>query len=49
MAERLKRREGVENLEDTYGMTWVRKDLQAQHRGELLSVENRKIPNRNLM
>jgi hypothetical protein len=48
MAERLKRREGVENLEDTYGMTWVRKDLQAQHRGQLLSVEDRKIPNRKL-
>jgi hypothetical protein len=49
MAERLKRREGVENLEDTYGMTWVRKDLQAQHRGQLLSVEDRRIPNRKLI
>ena len=48
MAERLKRREGVENLEDTYGMTWVRKDLQAKHKGQLLSVEDRKIPNRTL-
>jgi hypothetical protein len=49
MAERLKRREGVENLEETYGMTWVRKDLQAKHKGELLSVENRNIPKRKLM
>lgn len=48
MAERLKRREGIENLEDTYGMTWVRKDIQATHRGQLLPVEDRKIPQRIL-
>jgi len=46
MAERLKRREGVENLEDTYGMTWVRKDIKSQHMGELIPVENRKISKR---
>lgn len=48
MAERLKRREGVENLEDTYGMTWVRKDLQASHNGQLVEVEKRNIPKRNV-
>lgn len=46
MAERLKRREGVNNLEDTYGMTWVRKDVKSEHKGQLIGVEQRKIPNR---
>lgn len=46
MAERLKRREGVENLESTYGMTWVRKDIQAKHEGKLVAVEERKIADR---
>jgi hypothetical protein len=46
MAERLLRREGVHNMEDTYGMTWVRKDIDAHHQGQLLSVEDRQIPDR---
>lgn len=46
MAERLKRREGVNNLEETYGMTWVRKDVKSDHKGQLVGVEQRKIPNR---
>jgi len=48
MAERLHRRVGAEVFEDTYGMTWVRKDIKAEHRGQLLAVENRKIPPRDL-
>jgi len=48
MAERLKRRVGVEVFEDTYGGTWVRKDIKAEHRGQLLAVENRNIPPRDL-
>jgi hypothetical protein len=46
MAERLKKRVGLENLEETYGMTWVRKDISAQHKGRLIAVEQRQIPNR---
>lgn len=46
MAERLKRREGIETFEDTYGMTWVRKDVRSEHRGQLIGVEQRNIPNR---
>ena len=48
MAERLKVRVGTENLDHTYGMTWVRKDIKAQHKGQLLRVEYRKIPPRNI-
>lgn len=48
MAERLKVRVGLENLDHTYGMTWVRKDIEAEHKGQLLPVENRKIPPRNV-
>ena len=48
MAERLKVRVGLENLDHTYGMTWVRKDIKAEHKGQLLPVENRKIPPRNI-
>jgi len=29
-----------------YGMTWVRKDLNAKHEGQLVAVENRNIPKR---
>jgi hypothetical protein len=29
-----------------YGQTWVRKDIEAKHMGQLLSVENRNIPKR---
>lgn len=29
-----------------HGMTWVRKDVQAQHRGGLIAVEDRAIPDR---
>ena len=48
MAERLKVRVGLENLDHTYGMTWVRKDIKAEHKGQLLPVENRKIPPREI-
>ncbi len=48
MAERLHRRVGAEVFEDTYGMTWVRKDIRAEHRGQLLPVENRRIPPRDI-
>lgn len=47
-AERLLRREGVDNLDTPYGMTWVRKDISAQHIGELVPVEQRGIPERTL-
>jgi hypothetical protein len=46
MAERLLRREGVNNLDTPYGMTWVRKDVQALHHGNLVPVEQRNISNR---
>lgn len=46
MAERLLRREGVTTLDSTYGMTWVRKDIQAKHCGQLSPVENRNIADR---
>lgn len=48
MANRLKKREGGKVLEETYGMTWVRKDISSSHKGELIAVENRKIPKRTL-
>lgn len=48
MAERLKVRVGLENLDYTYGMTWVRKDIKAEHKGQLLPIENRNIPPRNI-
>jgi len=48
MAERLKMRVGLDNLEETYGMTWVRKDIKAEHRGNLLPVEQRRIPSREI-
>ena len=48
MAERLLRREGIHNLTETYGMTWVRKDVDAHHKGRLTAVEDRGIPDRNL-
>jgi len=27
-------------------MTWVRKDIKSDHKGQLVGVEKRKIPNR---
>ena len=48
LAERLLRREGIYNMEDTYGMTWVRKDVNVQHKGRLNPVEQRNIPDRNI-
>jgi len=48
MAERLLRREGIENLDTTYGMTWVRKDVNAHHNGQLVPVEERNISDRHL-
>lgn len=48
MAERLKMRIGVKTLDETYGMTWVRKDIKAQHKGRLVPVEDRKIKDRVL-
>jgi hypothetical protein len=47
-AERLLRREGVNNLDTTYGMTWVRKDVDVQHKGRLSPVEQRNIPDRQI-
>jgi hypothetical protein len=46
MAERLLRREGINNLDTPYGMTWVRKDISAHHKGELSPVEARQIRDR---
>lgn len=43
-AERLKQKEGDFISENTYGMTWVRKDISAFHEGALVAVENRGIP-----
>ena len=48
MAERLLRREGISNLDTTYGMTWVRKDIQALHKGRMVPVEDRKISDRDI-
>lgn len=48
MAERLLRREGINNLDSTYGMTWVRKDIQAKHHGKLVAVEERNIADRQI-
>jgi hypothetical protein len=48
MAERLLRREGTENLDSTYGMTWVRKDGEAKHHGRLEPLEKRKIADRDI-
>lgn len=48
VAKRLKRRVGSEEFEDTYGMTWVRKDIKSEHKGQLVSVEKRNIPKRKL-
>jgi hypothetical protein len=48
MAERLLRREGTENLDTTYGMTWVRKDGEAKHHGRLEPVEKRNIADRSI-
>lgn len=48
MAERLLRREGISNLDTTYGMTWVRKDIQALHKGRMVPVEDRKIEDRSI-
>jgi len=46
MAERLLRREGIHNLDTPYGMTWVRKDIAAHHKGQLAPVEDRQIQDR---
>lgn len=48
MAERLLMRVGVENMDSPYGMTWVRKDLDVQHKGRLNPVEQRNIPDRDI-
>jgi hypothetical protein len=48
VAERLLRREGVNNMEDTYGMTWVRKDVNVIHAGGLSPVEERNIQDRQI-
>lgn len=48
MAERMMRREGIENLSVPYGMTWVRKDVQAKHHGNLSPVEQRNIADRQI-
>lgn len=33
---------------EPYGQTWVRKDITADHRGQLIAVEHRRIPERIL-
>lgn len=38
--------ENLQRTNEPYGMTWVRKDIQSDHLGELCSVEERDIPNR---
>lgn len=43
-AERLKQFE----KEETYGMTWVRKDIEANHLTKLVSLKQRNIPNREI-
>ena len=48
LAERLLRREGVNNLDTTYGMTWVRKDTDVKHKGRMAAVEERNIPDRQI-
>jgi len=35
-------------LERLYGQTWVRKDIQALHKGQLVGVEQRNIPKRKV-
>jgi hypothetical protein len=46
MAERLLRREGINTLDSTYGMTWVRKDIEAKHMGQLVEIKERQIKDR---
>lgn len=46
LAERLTQRDAAGNLYENWGNTWVRKDLQAKHKGELTPVEKRRIPKR---
>jgi hypothetical protein len=46
LAERLPERDAQGTLFDTYGMTWVRKDIKSDHKGELVGVEERNIPKR---
>ena len=46
LASRLPERTPEGKLLEPYGMTWVRRDIQAQHMGMLAKVENRNIPNR---
>lgn len=48
IAERLLRREGTVTMDTPYGMTWVRKDVQARHHGQLSAVEERNIPDRQI-
>jgi hypothetical protein len=47
-AERLLRREGQRSLDTTYGMTWVRRDINAVHVGRNIEVEQRDVPDRRL-
>lgn len=46
LAERLRERDSNNNLYSEYGMTWVRKDIKSDHKGQLVGVEQRKIPKR---
>lgn len=46
MAERLQQRDVHNNIAQPYGMTWVRKDINADHKGQLISVESRQIKDR---
>jgi hypothetical protein len=46
LAERLPQRDAQNNLSEPFGMTWVRKDINAHHKGQLIRVEDRKISDR---
>lgn len=46
LAERLPQRDAQNNLSQPFGMTWVRKDINANHKGQLVPVEARNIPDR---
>lgn len=46
LAERLPQRDAQNNLSEPFGMTWVRKDIHAPHKGQLIPVESRRIKDR---
>jgi hypothetical protein len=48
LAERLPQRDAQNNLSEPFGMTWVRKDINASHKGQLIPVESRQIKDRSI-